>query len=173
MTRAPGKGIEMSGVQQALRLVAITAVSPLDPCQLSELEGALLRYALRNGKKILQSVSLQEWRWGNIKKNKRTNRLAAWSFPCFFQSKLLHLQLPFFCLFVCLFGGRGGLGFPGTTFSFSSFLKGCNCWEGPPLPRPRGHGGTSTVVVVLVCNKLLLFSPLNWNLSVLFLTHDR
>lgn len=58
MTRAPGKGIEMSGVQQALRLVAITAVSPLDPCQLSELEGALLRYALRNWKKILQSVSL-------------------------------------------------------------------------------------------------------------------
>lgn len=29
MTRALGKGIEMSGVQQALRLVAITAVSPL------------------------------------------------------------------------------------------------------------------------------------------------
>lgn len=31
MTRAPGKGIEMSGVQQALRLVASTAVSPLAP----------------------------------------------------------------------------------------------------------------------------------------------
>lgn len=31
MTRAPEKGIEMSGVQQALRLVAITAVSPLAP----------------------------------------------------------------------------------------------------------------------------------------------
>lgn len=76
------------------------------------------------------SSSLQ---W-NIKK--RTNRLAAWSFPCFF-FKVSYCTCSFhFILFVCLFGGREGLGFPGTSFYFSSFLKGCNCWEGPRSRAP-------------------------------------
>lgn len=46
--------------------------------------------------------------------------------------------------------------------------------EPEPLATPSTWLGTAqTVCLVVVCNKLLLLPPLNWNLSVLFLTCDR
>lgn len=74
-----------------------------------------------------------------------------------------------YCTYI--FGGRGGILMRWHVGATAAGSKGAR--TPLPAPAPPLLGTAHTVCLVFVCNKLLLLPPLNWNLSVLFLTCDR
>lgn len=108
---------------------------------------------------------------GILKKSKESCSLVIFTFFVLFCFKVSYCTCSFFFVLVCFLGGEVlRTGISGHQFLCLQFSTGA-AWLGRTLLPSRG--GTSTVVVGLVCNKLFLFSPLNYNLAGLFLTHDR